>query len=726
MGVKFNMWNTAGLLVSLLAASIDAGSYNIGVGRADITGPAAEIGMMGYAKQGQNTAGIHIRLYSRAYIVEDPETGVRVVFVSADAGMMGQLVKKYAIEKLDTLYPGLYTEQNVAISSTHTHSGPAGFLQYVLFNIPNLGFLHQTMDAMVDGIVESIKRAHESVVPGDIYLGSDIVEDANINRSPTSYEANPEEEKAKYPSNTDKEMLQLQFYSDNKEPLGVLNWFAVHPTSMNNTNHLISGDNKGAASQMMERAMDPDYVTGQGPFVAAFASTNLGDVSPNTKGPKCMDTGLECDVEHSTCDGRVQMCVAFGPGEDMFESTKIIADRQFQVSKKILENTEGHVKVEGSVKFAHQWVDMTKYEVTLDDGSTATTCKAAMGYSFAAGTTDGPGEFDFTQGTTTGNPFWDFISGLLKDPGPETEACHAPKPILLDTGEVTIPYAWHPSIIDTQIIKIGQMHLLAFPGELTTMAGRRLRETVHQTIKDLGEDTVPVVAGLSNTYTHYVATFEEYQKQRYEAASTLYGPHTLRAYQHQYAKLATAMTADEELPAGNPPNDLLDSQISFIPGVVYDHTPGAHLFGDCVQEPADALAGDTVSAKFISGHLRNNLMLDSTYLKVQRLQEDGEWLTVAVDNDWETRLHWHRTNVLMGESEVTITWDVTDETPHGEYRIVHQGHYKHILRGITAYEGASRTFTVGPANKSYTDRQQVNRKNIETANQLAQFWNLFM
>jgi len=25
------------------------------------------------------------------------------------------------------------------------------------------------------------------------------------------------------------------------------------------------------------------------------------------------------------------------------------------------------------------------------------TCKGAMGYSFAAGTTDGPGAFDFTQ-----------------------------------------------------------------------------------------------------------------------------------------------------------------------------------------------------------------------------------------------------------------------------------------------------------------------------------------
>ena len=29
--------------------------------------------------------------------------------------------------------------------------------------------------------------------------------------------------------------------------------FSVHPNSMNNTNHFISGDNKGAASLMMEK-----------------------------------------------------------------------------------------------------------------------------------------------------------------------------------------------------------------------------------------------------------------------------------------------------------------------------------------------------------------------------------------------------------------------------------------------------------------------------------------
>ena len=55
------------------------------------------------------------------------------------------------------------------------------------------------------------------------------------------------------------------------------------------------------------------------------------------------------------------------------------------------------------------------------------------------------------------------------------------------------------------------------------------------------EDLKVVIAGLSNAYTHYVTTFEEYQRQRYEAASTIFGPHTLRAYMDQYAYLTEKM-----------------------------------------------------------------------------------------------------------------------------------------------------------------------------------------
>lgn len=50
-----------------------------------------------------------------------------------------------------------------------------------------------------------------------------------------------------------------------------------------------------------------------------------------------------------------------------------------------------------------------------------------------------------------------------------------------------------------------------------------------------------MLAGLSNAYADYITTFEEYQNQRYEAGSTIYGPHTLSAYINIFNKLATAM-----------------------------------------------------------------------------------------------------------------------------------------------------------------------------------------
>jgi hypothetical protein len=35
-----------------------------------------------------------------------------------------------------------------------------------------------------------------------------------------------------------------------------------------------------------------------------------------------------------------------------------------------------------------------------------------------------------------------------------------------------------------------------------------------------------------------------------------------------------------------------------------DHAPAGTEFGDCLTEPDDAMPGDTVTAVFVSGHLR--------------------------------------------------------------------------------------------------------------------------
>ena len=154
------------------------------------------------------------------------------------------------------------------------------------------------------------------------------MENANINRSPSSYLRNPASERAKYTHNTDTQMVLLKFVdATTGEGRGLINWHAVHCTSMNNTNQLVSSDNKGYASVLTEKHFSPPGTqAGRGEFVAAFAQSNLGDVSPNTKGPHCLDTGETCDILTSTCGGRNEMCVAFGPGDNMFESTKIIGE----------------------------------------------------------------------------------------------------------------------------------------------------------------------------------------------------------------------------------------------------------------------------------------------------------------------------------------------------------------------------------------------------------------
>lgn len=61
-----------------------------------------------------------------------------------------------------------------------------------------------------------------------------------------------------------------------------------------------------------------------------------------------------------------------------------------------------------------------------------------MGYSFGAGTIDGPGASIFSQSTTSSNnPLWNAFRDFLVTPDKEDMACHAPKPILIPTGRVS-------------------------------------------------------------------------------------------------------------------------------------------------------------------------------------------------------------------------------------------------------------------------------------------------
>uniref|UniRef100_A0A8D2B388 Neutral ceramidase n=1 Tax=Sciurus vulgaris TaxID=55149 RepID=A0A8D2B388_SCIVU len=641
--------------------------YYIGVGRADCTGQVADINLMGYGKSGQNARGILTRLYSRAFIMAEPTGSNRVVFVSVDIGMVSQRLRLEVLNRLQSKYGSLYRRDNVILSGTHTHSGPAGYFQYTIFVIASEGFSNRTFEYMVTGIVQSIEIAHANMKPGKIFINKGDVDGVQINRSPTSYLKNPQSERARYSSNTDKEMVLLKMVDLNGDDMGLISWFAIHPVSMNNSNHLVNNDNMGYASYLFEQEKNRGYLPGQGPYVAAFASSNLGDVSPNILGPRCLNTGESCENANSTCPiGGPSMCIAKGPGQDMFDSTQIIGRTIYQRAK-------------------------------------AKTCKPALGYSFAAGTIDGVGGLNITQGKTEGDPFWDTIRDqILGKPSEEIKECHKPKPVLLHTGELSKPHPWHPDIVDVQIITLGSLAITAIPGELTTMSGRRLREAVQAEFASYGmKDMTVVISGLCNVYSHYITTYEEYQAQRYEAASTIYGPHTLSAYIQLFRSLAKAIATDTvaNMSSGPEPPFFKQLIIPLIPNIE-DKPPIGRNFGDVLQPLKPKYrVGEVAEIIFVGANPKNSAenWPHQTFLTVEKYENTtAAWQIMYNDASWETRFYWHKG--LLGRSNATIEWHIPDTAQPGIYRIRYFGHNRkmEILKPVVIlpFEGTSSIFEV--------------------------------
>lgn len=646
----------------------------------------------------QWTHGIHTRLFARAFVFDDGSS--RVVFVSSDMALTTQAVKQTVVEKLQKIYgKTLYREENVMLSATHTHAGPGGYSWHPLYDISTFGFHDQNFDAIVNGIVSAIKIAHDQVSTSNKqrlgYRRGNLLE-SNANRSPTSYLANPASERAMYEHNTDTEITAFTIESADAEkvPLGMIGWFPVHGTSMNNTNKYISSDNKGHGSYLLEKK----FSQLNSKFVGAVAQANEGDVTPNTRGAFC-DNGMPCESAHSTCGGWSEGCHGYGPGASDFESCRIIGERQFNALNGAF-STGPEAYISGKIQYMHVWVNMEN--VTVDgrysgNGKPVNTCVGALGDSFAAGTTDGPGMFDFVQGTNSSSPnwYWNWLtSKILAAPTEEDLACHAPKPILFMTGRIMFPGKWTQGIIPLQVFRIGDFWIVGVPGEFTTMAGRRLRASITQAIVDSDGWTPTshlVIAGLTNSYTHYITTREEYAYQRYEAASTMFGPYTLNAYQMLYSDLASRIVKHMPPPPSAKPENI-SSAIFYLQALPpADKVPSGKQFGDIVTNVQSSYSkGSSAQAVFWAGNPRNNLRTMGTFLDVM-INKNGQWVSVANDNDWETKF-WF--DYVTDGGHARVTWDIPSDALSGTYKLVHYGNWKDSKDIIHEYSGSSATFTV--------------------------------
>lgn len=650
------------LVLTTFTATLQA-DYQIGCGRADITGPALGIQMWGFVREGQISEGIHFRQWSRAFVIADSKSGRRVAFVSADIGSITHAIHLSVVDHLKARFGEAYTLENTILSATHTHAAPGGFWQYGATSPLGGVFYQQYFDTIVKGISDSIAQADANLKPGEIRIDQGIVEGAGANRSVPAYMNNPESERARYDGNTDKQMTLLKFSAAGQD-VGLINWFAVHPTAMTYNNKLISGDQKGHASYLTESQLGSK----DGRFVAAFAQSNCGDVTPNL------------NLNNT------------GPGADEFQTTRIIAERQVDTALRLFANASE--RLSGPVDYRQCFVDFVYRPIdqkfTGEQGSR--TCPSAYGYSFAAGSTeDGGGHPMFKEGMLIRNKLIDgMVAQLLKavPPSEECVECHGKKVILIATGE-TKPEPAFTQILPMSLVRVGQLAIVVVPAEFTTMAGRRLRETVSGVLGDSVKHVV--LAGYANDYAGYVTTKEEYDTQNYEGGHTLYGPWTLAAYQQEFTRMAQALRDNQPVDRGPMPRDLRgqvpntalgsDAAVTGNPGTI-------------ISSPGQAYdKGSVVEVSFESANPQDGYPQLESFLSVER-QVDGAWTSVATDDDWATKCRW-----TTGEGEpksliLNVVWEVPKEIEAGTYRIGHFGTRKDESGNRKSFFGYSPSFSV--------------------------------
>ena len=206
-----------------------------------------------------------MRQRSRAFIIADAnDPSSRVLFINAgssflsipsrfttlstdgisfrsDIAMGDTGVRRTIVSELSSQFPGLYSDSNIAFVGTHQHSGVGGYLENLLPQITALGYVNASAAAIIQGTVLAAQRAHASLSPGTLSVGNTTIPDGNRNRSPSAYLANPEEERARYEFDQDKDFTLVRFDdAESGNARGFLSFFAVHGTSIYENNTLVS------------------------------------------------------------------------------------------------------------------------------------------------------------------------------------------------------------------------------------------------------------------------------------------------------------------------------------------------------------------------------------------------------------------------------------------------------------------------------------------------------
>ncbi len=563
--------------------------YSIGTSKTDITAFKKGAGMLGYGMHFNTMEAIETPLFARAYLIKN-ETAI-IAFVNCELCFITIALKQGVLKKIKRLRNDIeIREENLMITAQHTHSGPGGYDHHGFYNVSIPGFSFEIYQTLCEKIAKSIIDAYNHMQDGcTIEFGqAPFDEDTPVafNRSIKAYNANKDTSPLPFEKRhlaVNRMMAVLTFKNATGKPIGSINWFGVHTTSISNDNNKICSDNKGYAAQFLEDYFEQKGITN---YVAAFAQGSCGDVSPKF---------IRNKKRH------FQRGYWEGVSPDDFESAKANGRFQFEQAQKIIH--QNNQLINNHIDYLFDYFNAANAAVDKEftEGATeASTNHATFGISFLEGSpTDGPGLPKVLgwigRRFSTFYYYIEYCKKALKD-ATEKEKLVALKEAqgnkhsIIGAGNKTVYYGnnmarllipdfidpniqslryfykkialgdkpWVNEILPIQIMVLGEIAIIGIPAEITTVAARRLQASLQQQLKAKGVEQV-ILSPYANTYAGYITTYEEYQTQHYEGGHTLFGKWTLAAFQTAFKTLIK--TADQAKTASIIPTNFTEKEI---------------------------------------------------------------------------------------------------------------------------------------------------------------------
>ena len=544
-----------------------------GFGRVDITPPPG-VGLAGNGPEGAEARGYRLRLYARVLVLADGG-GNRLALVVADLPLSSALLHR-RVAALTARTDGIGADRLV-IAATHTHAGPGHFFEAAGYNDEGssvAGFDPVMVDSLTARIARAVHAAVADLRPARVAWGSRAVWGETRIRSLPAILRNiplpmaPPDAPAGLPREyglVDPELAMLRVdqrdpASGAFRPAGAFSIFAMHGTGNAPSNDLLDPDIQGLVERRLERHIDRD-----GGFVPRavylFANGAEGDVSPAWPPQSRCNVPSFAPLPALNSPFTRTLWEWRAPTATHLASCRHAAREAITVIGKSVG--DGAVALFDALGTAlTDRLELGRSFATLflrDSARALGICsEPALGLSTLVGADDAHTRIDGWH------LFGVFNVGLEQgSPNPDVPGCQAHKRQLFDAALGGLPNHLFisgnlPSYAQVMVLRLGNRVIGAVPAEVTTMAGRRMREQMLASARAVGLPvSAALILGHANGYMEYVTTAEEYTAQYYEGGSTIYGPGEAAMFGRVLSRLAASVSTGDSLPAtAAPPLDL--------------------------------------------------------------------------------------------------------------------------------------------------------------------------